>query len=135
MILVDTSVWIEVLKDKTGDYVDKFRRRIGNKLIVFSRFVQLELLQGAKNELEWRRLDEYLKTQYYLETNENMWRQAARIYFELRKSGITIRSPIDCCIAWTAFENQALLIHQDKDFDKISRVIKLKSEFFPCISK
>ena len=56
MILVDTSAWIEVLKDKTGDYVDKFRRRIGNKLIVFSRFVQLELLQGAKNELERRRL-------------------------------------------------------------------------------
>ena len=48
MILVDTSVWIDVLRDRTGDVVDAFRSRIGDDVVVFSRFVQLELLQGAK---------------------------------------------------------------------------------------
>lgn len=34
MILVDTSVWIDVLKDKTGNVVRKFCNRTGNDIIV-----------------------------------------------------------------------------------------------------
>jgi len=60
--------------------------------------LQLELLQGAKNESEWKKLDKYLSSKYYLEVSETTWREAARIYFELRRKGITINSPIDCCI-------------------------------------
>ena len=122
MILVDTSVWIEVLKDKRGYLSKKFRERTGLDLIVFNRFIQLELLQGSKNEFEWKRLDEYLATQYYLETYDSTWRQAARTYFDLRKSGVSIRSPIDCCIAYTAIEAQALLLHRDRDFEKIAEL-------------
>ena len=47
MILVDTSVWIDVLRDKTGNVVRAFKSRISNEVIVFSRFVHFELLQGA----------------------------------------------------------------------------------------
>ncbi|VAX26750.1 hypothetical protein MNBD_NITROSPIRAE01-255 [hydrothermal vent metagenome] len=129
MILVDTSVWIEVLKDKTGDVTQKFRERTASKVVVFSRFIQLELLQGAKDEYEWRRLDEYLSTQYYLETTENTWQQAARIYFDLRKAGITINSPIDCCIANIAIESQTLLLHRDNDFKRIAKIRPLENEF------
>ena len=130
MILVDTSVWIEVLKDKTGNIVGEFRKRTEADIVVFCRFVQLELLQGAKDEFEWNRLDEYLATQYYLETYENTWRSAAKIYFNLRKSGVTIRSPIDCCIATIAMESRALLLHRDRDFERISKIIPLQNEFF-----
>ena len=130
MILVDTSVWVEVLKDKTGRIVKVFRERAGDEIIVFSRFTQLELLQGAKNEQEWQKLDTYLSTQYYLETTEDTWRDAARIYFELRKNGITINSPIDCCIAQLAIETQVLLLHNDKDFERIGRIRPLAAERF-----
>ena len=130
MILVDTSVWIEVLKDKTGKTVRAFRDRTEDDVIVFCRFVQLELLQGAKDELEWNRLDEYLETQYYLETGENSWRNAARIFFDLRKAGITVRSPIDCCIACIAMEVRALLLHRDRDFQRIAEIAPLENEFF-----
>jgi predicted nucleic acid-binding protein len=130
MILVDTSVWIEVLKDKSGNTVSAFRTRTGNDVIVFCRFIQLELLQGAKNELEWKRLDEYLATQYYLETAEVTWRNAARLFFDLRKSGITVRSPIDCCIACIAMEARTLVLHCDRDFEKIAKIAPLEHEFF-----
>jgi len=130
VILVDTSVWVEVLRDKTGRIVKVFRERAGDEIIAFSRFTQLELLQGAKNEEEWQRLDTYLSTQYYLEATENTWRDAARIYFELRKNGITINSPIDCCIAQLAIETQVLLLHRDKDFEKIARIRPLAAERF-----
>jgi predicted nucleic acid-binding protein len=130
VILVDTSVWVEVLRDKTGRIVKVFRERAGDEIIAFSRFTQLELLQGAKNEQEWQRLDTYLSTQYYLEATENTWRDAARIYFELRKNGITINSPIDCCIAQLAIETQVLLLHRDKDFERIARIRPLAAERF-----
>ncbi len=79
MMIVDTSIWIDVLKDKTGAIVTKFRKRVEGEVIVFNRFVQLELLQGAKNETELENLNDYLETQYYLETKENTWSQAAKI--------------------------------------------------------
>jgi len=130
MILVDTSVWIDVLRDKTGNVVRVFKSRIGDEVIVFSRFIQLELLQGAKDEHEWSRLDEYLSVQYYLEASEKTWRNAARIYFELRRLGTTVRSPIDCCIACVAMESQATLLHQDRDFETIAKITPLDSEYF-----
>ncbi len=129
MILVDTSVWIHVLRDRSGKILQAFRKRTGSEIIVFSHFIQLELLQGAKNEFEWRRLDEYLQSQYYLEAAEDTWRSAGRIYFELRRSGVTIASPIDCCIASLAIEAQALLLHRDHDFEKIAEIRPLLNEF------
>jgi predicted nucleic acid-binding protein len=131
MILVDTSVWIEVLKDKVGNVTERFIELTGSDIVVFSRFIQLELLQGAKDDPEWRRLDAYLATQYYLETAEDTWRHAARIYFDLRKAGITVNSPVDCCIACIAMEANALLLHRDRDFERIAGIRPLDNAFFP----
>ena len=105
MILVDTSVWIEIFRDKTGQIVSDFQERVKDHLVCLSRFNQLELLQGAKDEKEWSLLEEYLSSQYFLETSPLTWREAARTYFDLRTQGITVRSPIDCCIAQLAIEN------------------------------
>ena len=85
--------------------------------------------QGSE-KFEFRRLDEYLASQYYLEATEQTWRQAAGIYFNLRRSGITIRSTIDCCIACIAIEAQAVLLHQDRDFEKIAEISPLEQKFF-----
>ena len=129
MILVDTSLWIHVLRDKSGKAVHAFRKRTTEDIIVFSHFTQLELLQGAKDEFEWRRLDEYLENQYYIEASESTWREAARIYYELRRAGATINRPIDCCIACLAIEAQALLLHRDHDFEKIAKIRPFYNEF------
>ena len=121
MILVDTSVWIEIFRDKTGNIVKAFQKAIGAENYAISRFQQLELLQSAGDEKEWELLEKYLATQYYLEASQDTWPEAARIYFELRRRGVTINSPVDCCIAQIAMENGAFLLHRDKDFEKISR--------------
>jgi predicted nucleic acid-binding protein len=130
MILVDTSVWIEILRDKSGKIVQVFRDRIGEDVCALTRFTQLELLQGARNETEWKQLDHYLSTQYYLEASQGTWSEAARIYFELRRRGTTITSPIDCCIAQIAVDSGAVLLHRDEDFIKIARIRPLLAERF-----
>ncbi|UCG99764.1 MAG: PIN domain-containing protein [Deltaproteobacteria bacterium] len=130
MILIDTSVWIKVLRDREGKVVRAFRERVSEQICVLSRFTQLELLQGAKDEQEWDRLDEYLSTQYYLEATEDTWREAARLYFELRREGITLSSPADACIAQIAIESKVPLLHQDQDFERIAKVRPLAAERF-----
>ena len=95
-----------------------------------SRFNQLELLQGVRDQKEWGLLEDYLSTQYYLEASENTWPEAARIYFELRRRGVTVNSPIDCCIAQIALEYGALLLHRDNDFERVARIRPLQQERF-----
>jgi len=63
--------------------------------------------------MKWGRLSDYLDGQGYLEAKTETWQAAARLYYDLRKKGTTIRSPIDCCIAQIAVENKMLLIHDD----------------------
>jgi predicted nucleic acid-binding protein len=128
MILVDTSVWISILRDKTGSVVAAFQKRVGLDVVVLSRFSQLELLQGAKDSREWQVLEDYLGTQIYLEASTDTWREAARIYFDLRRKGATVNSPIDCCIAQIALESGALLLHCDRDFELIAKVRRLDEE-------
>ena len=130
MILVDTSVWIEIFKDKSGYIVNAFQKSIGTENYVISRFNQLELLQGARDQQEWDLLEDYLSTQYFLEASQFTWSEAAKIYFELRRKGFTINSPIDCCIAQIALEHGAFLLHRDKDFEKISLVRPLEQGRF-----
>ena len=77
MIIVDTSVWIRVFKDKTGRIVNAFRKKTRADIILFSHFAQIELLRGAKDEFKFRRFDKYPASQYYLEATEQTWRQAA----------------------------------------------------------
>jgi predicted nucleic acid-binding protein len=130
MILVDTSVWVCVLRDKSGAVTTAFRNQVGGELVVLSRFNQLELLQGAKNPREWQLLDDYLATQVYIEAAADTWREAARIYFDLRRKGVGISSPVDCCIAQLAMENDARLLHRDRDFERIATVRHLDEAYF-----
>ena len=131
MILIDTSIWINVLgKKQSANYAKTLQELISGRDIALTRFQQLELLQGCKSEKEWLRLSEYLEGQNYLETKSSTWKSAARIFYELRKKGITVRSPIDCCIAQIAMERRVLLIHNDRDFDVIAKSFPLQQKRF-----
>jgi predicted nucleic acid-binding protein len=130
MILVDTSVWVEIFRDQKKKARESFQKIVADEAYGLCRFTQLELLQGAKDEREWRLLDEYLEGQHYLEVKEDTWRKAARIYFELRRKGITVTSPIDCCIAQVAIDEKAFLLHRDRDFEQIARIRPLSAFWF-----
>ncbi len=129
MYLIDTSVWIDVFRDSSRARSRQLERRIAEGMPLLCRFTQLELLQGARNQVEWEVLDEYLSGQQYLEMKETTWQQAARLYFGLRRAGKTVRSAIDCCIAQLAIENEAVLLHRDGDFVTLSEQSPLQEEF------
>ena len=126
MILVDTSFWVALFRDRTGKEKSRLETWINGEDVALTRFNQLELLQGCRDEKEWNVLAGYLDVQEYIETTTNTWSDAARIYFDLRRQGKTVRSAIDCCIAQLAIESDALLIHRDDDFVTIATVRPLK---------
>ena len=128
MVLVDTSVWVNVFRDASGAERNALKILIGDDDVVLTRFNQLELLQGARDEQEWTLLVSYLDNQEYLEAQADTWRNAARIFFELRRHGRTVRSPIDCCIAQLALEHDALLVHRDRDFETIAKMRALRQQ-------
>ena len=127
MLLIDTSVWISVFRDRTGQVRQKLEALINDREVLLTRFTQLELLQGSLNEKEWTLLSTYLETQDYIEPASHSWQAAARIHYDLRRQGLTVRSPIDCCIAQTALEHDLLLIHNDRDFETIAQVRSLQN--------
>jgi predicted nucleic acid-binding protein len=122
MILINTSIWIQVFKDKQGTEAQRIQAWINGRKIVLTPFVQLELLQGCRDEKEWQLLSSYLEEQTYIEAKTSTWQAAARLYFDLRRQGLTVRSPIDSCIAQTTLENRLILLHDDRDFLAIAKI-------------
>ena len=52
---------------------------------------------------------------------------ATRIYSDLRRQGLTVRSTIDCWIAQMVLDADGKLLHSDEDFETIRRVRELRT--------
>ena len=84
-----------------------------------------EILQGADSEASYQRLEDYLSTQVFYHPRDPIasHAEAARLYFRCRRSGVTLRSTIDCLIAQVALENDLLIVHNDRDFELMASVV------------
>ncbi len=129
MILVDTSVLIDFLKGSKSEGGLKLQDILERKIpFGITSFILQEVLQGAASEREFSLLRRYLSSQhfYHLKDPVDSFAEAARLYMECRRKGITVRSTIDCLIAQTALEHDLMLLHNDNDFNAISKVIPLR---------
>jgi predicted nucleic acid-binding protein len=84
MFLIDTSVWIDVFRDCTGVVRQSLEALINDERIFISRFTQMELLQGCRDDREWTLLETYLQDRDYIEPTADTWVAAARIYYDLQ---------------------------------------------------
>ena len=126
MILIDTSILVPLFREKGTRRREEFRAFMQGGRFVLTRFTQTELMQGCASEAEWEQLHYYLERQDYVEIEPDGWVDAARIVFDLRRTGKTVRSIFDCCIAQIAIENRLTLVHNDKDFETIAQVRQLR---------
>ncbi len=134
MYLVDTSVWIDYIQGRDTLAVQLLDELLQNPLAVnLNDQIYLEVLQGAKSEESFDTLKRYFSGQRFsnFEVSRESHANAARLYFECRRKGITVRSSIDCLIAQCALENELILLHQDRDYIKIQSVAPaLKQKHF-----
>ena len=123
MVLVDTSVIIDKLRKIENQKTRLFDRLHETKAqFGISAFTFHEILQGAKTEIEYFKLKRYFSTQkiFYLPNDSEIYSKSAKLYVDLRRQGITVRSTIDVLIAFTAITNRIPLLHNDSDFDLIA---------------
>ncbi|MDQ6970585.1 MAG: PIN domain nuclease [Mariprofundus sp.] len=126
MYLVDTSVWIGLFRQQDTVAVRRLRAMLEQNIPYgISSVIYQELLQGAKNEADYQQLQDYLGSQHFYHPTDEIqsYANAARIYFDCRRKGLTIRSTIDCLIAEIAIEHNIVLLHDDADFLHIAKVI------------
>lgn len=122
MHLIDSSVWINAFNGNISDTVQQLllSDKIGLTSIIYA-----EVLQGIKYDKQFNHIKDKLAVyQFYtLQDPKNSYQQAAQIYRQCRKKGITISSIADCLIAQCAIESDLILLHSDQDFVKIASVI------------
>lgn len=125
MILVDTSVWIDFIRGRSTEVVDRLRNALDRGVeVAVTSLIYQEILQGASDERMFRDYRSYLSGQRFLHPLEPIatYERAARLYFECRRKGLTIRSSDDCLIAQIAVEQGVPLLHDDRDFERIAQV-------------
>ena len=89
----------------------------------------MEVLSGARSAREVEELTEELLrfTMLRLDPLQG-YQDAAALYLDARRRGITIRKMTDCLIAVPVIKAGASLLHADADFDRIAQVAPLRIE-------
>jgi len=130
LIVVDTSVLIDFMRgDQTSATSELHRLETENLPYSIPAFCCQELLAGARNEREWKTLRRHLQCQRIFSSANSLIThiEAARIFFDCRRKGITIRSAVDCFIAQLVLERDGILLHDDRDYEKIGIVRPLRT--------
>jgi predicted nucleic acid-binding protein len=120
MILIDTSAWVEFLRD-TGSGVCARVDALLDGDIATCHPVRMELLAGARDEQHLSDLRRLLARSSLLVTEPADYEEAAALYRACRRGGETVRKLIDCLISATAIRMSLPVLHADTDFEVLAR--------------
>jgi len=127
MVLVDTTVRIDFFADRPAAHVAALQELIENEEdLCLCGVVLAEVLQGIRFDSDYRKTKEYFDDLLFPPMRRATFLKAAEMYRDLRKRGITVRKPVDCMIASVAIEYDLRLLHNDRDFNQISKHWKLE---------
>jgi predicted nucleic acid-binding protein len=125
MILVDTSIWVNLFGNKpvhkvSPDHISLFA--------TCSPIIQ-EVMQGLRSGTSSDKIREGILAlpRVMDPLNIDTFLHAADIYRQGRMRGLTIRSSTDCLIAAIAIDAKLTVWHADRDFEQISRYTNLRS--------
>lgn len=117
MILVDTSVWIDYFNGKGNAQTDALDSALEEGIVAIGDLILLEILQGFRNERDFRKAKATLETlDLYELLGHSMALKSADNYRILRRKGLTIRKTNDVVIATFCIENKLPLLFSDRDF-------------------
>jgi hypothetical protein len=128
VIVVDTSVWVDLLNGNATSQTERFEELLDSgPPLALTDVIYTEILQGLRNTREARAVDKHLRAFPVLRlTDLDDFRFAAELYRTARSKGITVRKTLDCLIAVPCIRAGAPLLHADSDFDRLSTCSSLK---------
>ncbi len=129
MVVVDTSVWIDYLRGRAtreAVLLDQAVERVARVAVCGPVFQ--EVLQGIKEDREFKRVRLQLSKFPFLEATRWTFSRAAELYRALRKRGLTV-GQFDVLIAAVCLEHRAALLTSDRrDFEPLARHAGLRLE-------
>lgn len=128
MIVVDTSVWIDLLTGHFSPQASILKKSIENKeLVALTDISYAEILMGIQNDALYSQTKHYLQKFDILNSSGiQLCENAALLYRMCRKHGKTVRSLINCLIAACCIERKCFLLQRDRDFESIASISSLK---------
>jgi predicted nucleic acid-binding protein len=128
VILVDTSVWIDYLRNTSTAPVTRLRGLIGQEELLVGDLILCEVLQGVGSSAQARRIEAALREFELVSLSDpDLAVAAAENYRLLRGRGITVRTTVDVLIGTFCIERGHSLLHADRDFEPMERFLGLQS--------
>lgn len=128
MIVVDTSVWVDVLNDVPAPQARRCVELIeSGEPVALTDVILTEVLQGFRTDREAQQVERSLRAFPVLRLeNLDDYVLAAKLYRDARKGGVTIRKTLACLIAAPCVRTGAPLLHADRDFDRLATCTSLR---------
>ena len=124
MILVDSNVFIEFWKNPLDNQKKVF---LYNEIAICG-VIKSELLRGTSSEKQFIEVFNALDCFNYLFFEESDWSELAKLFVDLRKTGISIPFQ-DGMIAYLAIKNNCKLWTNDKHF-KLIQIVKPELQIY-----
>ena len=124
MILVDSTVWIDLLRNRPTTQAARLRRLVEIGGAAAAPVIVQEVLQGAADRRAFAKLRQYFLGIPLAGTSRivELHVAAAELYARARWRAITPRSAHDCLIATIAVEANMPLLHDDRDFERLAGI-------------
>lgn len=127
MVIVDTTVWVDYFRGTRNPEADWVDRQADRMRLGLTDLILCEVLQGVRNEREFRELQTELLTFHIFQAGGvELAIAAARNFRTLREKGLTVRKMVDCLIATFCLMNGHTLLHRDRDFDVFEQKMNLR---------
>jgi hypothetical protein len=120
VILIDTSAWIEFLRDTGSPICQRVDDLLAAEVATCDA-IRMEVLAGARDEQHLQQLRRLLARASNLPTESVDYEVAAALYRTCRQQGHTVRKLIDCLIAAVAIRADVPILHRDTDFNILAK--------------
>jgi predicted nucleic acid-binding protein len=126
VLLVDTSVWIEVFRRGTTFQLESVADL--EEVVTCLPVIQ-EVLQGFRDERAFQVARESLYALPIVESplQRAVFDEAIELCRRSRQAGVTVRSSVDCLIAACALRHGLTVVHRDRDFNRLARISPLEA--------
>ena len=129
MILVDSSVWIDHLRGVKSPQVGRLGALLAQRRqVLVADLVLCEVLRGVRSETIALDVEASLRRFEIMSVcDPDIAVTAAANYRLLRRHGISIRKTIDLIIGTFCIERGHALLHSDRDFEPMERLLGLQT--------
>jgi len=127
MIVVDSSVWIELFRGAETDAVRRLTDAVDRNEIIVGDLILCEVLRGARDEAKAAEIAALMGAFPVVPmAGAEIAMRAAANFRQLRSLGSTVRSTIDLIIGTWCIDNDVPLLHTDRDFRPMERHLGLR---------